>query len=631
MRKAGTPLLRAVPLSLPGARVAADLTPKARSIELLWSLGLSVPPAVALVVDEAIDRTELGRHISELGLLDIVREWGPSLAIRSSAAGEDTLGQTNAGKFESVLDVPVEVEPIVEAIFRVLDSYGGRGSNDCVIVQKYVVPHFGGVLFTQGDDDRLEATIEWTTDQVGVTAGTHGVEHSRIDLQRTHQFPGLPIGASKDLVSAALSLAGQFSNGVDLEWIVDAEARTWLVQARAVTARIETHELRTDFATDIDELNPTELPATSQLAKIVASFNVKRRWARLSARANGIDYARTYVAFAQDEMGLARHWANVRNCIRTPLVTLKQAAVDHPLEHKVVRADDVESVLATMAHSKECEMYVAEYFEPATCGLAGRLEGGGYLVEFVQGDIQALYSGDNFFSSYHVGQDGSVIYSDLVVQSRAYRLDYETGNARLVDISPGRVALAASVVAAIIRMTDVACERFGEARVEWICVGDQVVMFDLSVEGSALPRRASAEVRVVSSGHVEGEALVITEADIAQLNSVIKLHRSVVASSEESAAISEPDVVAVRDQILARVEGAPIVVAQFPDLSLSVFLDSAIGFIFAAGAMLSHLGIIVREEHKPALITPAARDLHTGDRVWIEGDGIRSLSSGSSL
>lgn len=353
------------------------------------------------------------------------------------------------------------------------------------------------------------------------------------------------------------------------------------------------------------------------------SFNVKRRWARINAKANGVECARTFVAVAPDTSSLRQHWKHVKELIRTPLVTLKTAADDGVLEHIVLETEAVAPTLSGIQASNSCEFYVAEYFEPRVCGLVGRLQGGGHLIECVPGDIQALYSGDTVFSTYYLDAVGRVTGLELRGESRIYQLDRNTGKAQLRETPPTVPTLRADEIASIVRMCEIAGRQFGEARVEWLCSMGLTVMYDLSIEEGTLVADTGEGARLLSRGTAAGNAIWVSEQDIEELRAAIKVNRSVVASDEETASLNAPKVASIREKILARGTGPVVIVSRFPDLALSVFIEDASGFVFTAGAVLSHLGIIIREARIPALISESASEIRDGDDILIADGNLR--------
>lgn len=64
----------------------------------------------------------------------VLRFAGDSLlAIRSSSSMEDTVNCSNAGKFESVLNVPSEYKAVEDAVETVYTSYGTRHDEEILI------------------------------------------------------------------------------------------------------------------------------------------------------------------------------------------------------------------------------------------------------------------------------------------------------------------------------------------------------------------------------------------------------------------------------------------------------------------------------------------------------------------
>ena len=72
-----------------------------------------------------------------------------NLRVRSSSKNEDGLETSNAGKYESILNLNFDDYIKFDAIRKVFDSYESNNSKSRVIVQEMIVePQFSGVLFT---------------------------------------------------------------------------------------------------------------------------------------------------------------------------------------------------------------------------------------------------------------------------------------------------------------------------------------------------------------------------------------------------------------------------------------------------------------------------------------------------
>ena len=104
-----------------------------------------------------------------------------SIAVRSSSKSEDELNSSNAGKFLSLLNVPLINKKIISAINLVIKSYKKNKKNeDQVFIQEMVSNvSVSGVLFTKDVDSGLNYyainydDITGSTDTVTSGRGEH--------------------------------------------------------------------------------------------------------------------------------------------------------------------------------------------------------------------------------------------------------------------------------------------------------------------------------------------------------------------------------------------------------------------------------------------------------------------------
>ncbi|MEV0646757.1 PEP/pyruvate-binding domain-containing protein [Phytomonospora sp. NPDC050363] len=209
----------------------------------------------------------------------LARMGDPPVAVRSSAANEDTPGASAAGQYESFLAVQ-GAKAVTDAIrdcwdsasaARVADYWrhaGGTTSSVppmAVLVQRHIDAEVSGVMFTPsrpGDSTRIEAswglgltvvggTVTPDAFEVGAdgTVGrTIGDKTTRLDRHEgnagvvargvpEHQraLPALSDAAAAHLAALGGRVAGLFGGSQDIEWAV-AGGTTWLLQARPVTA-----------------------------------------------------------------------------------------------------------------------------------------------------------------------------------------------------------------------------------------------------------------------------------------------------------------------------------------------------------------------------------------------------------
>jgi pyruvate,water dikinase len=221
---------------------------------------IEVSPVHAGVIDA------LGRALDGLG--------DPPVAVRSSAADEDTGQASAAGQYESFLAVHGvgEVADAVRACWaslfspRAIDYRQDRPSGDlvmAVIVQRHLDAEVSGVMFTPADpDDATEIEASWglgpsivggtvTPDAYRVAAdGTVtravAVKRTRLDRRGTRLVirdvpthardqPTIDDASATQLAKLGKEIAAVLGGPQDIEWAI-VDGRTWVLQARPVTA-----------------------------------------------------------------------------------------------------------------------------------------------------------------------------------------------------------------------------------------------------------------------------------------------------------------------------------------------------------------------------------------------------------
>ncbi|QYC41675.1 Phosphoenolpyruvate synthase [Nonomuraea coxensis DSM 45129] len=211
----------------------------------------------------------LGRALGELG--------DPPVAVRSSAAHEDTGRTSAAGQHDSFLAVrgAGAVTDAVRACWASLftsravdyrDASGGPSSGDlvmAVLVQRHLDAEVSGIMFTPADPHgaiRIEAS--WglgpsvvggtvTPDAYRVTGDgavtrTVACKRTRLDRQggrlvmsdvpvRARDRPAIDDATAGLLAELGREIAAVRGGPQDVEWTI-ADGRPWILQARPVTA-----------------------------------------------------------------------------------------------------------------------------------------------------------------------------------------------------------------------------------------------------------------------------------------------------------------------------------------------------------------------------------------------------------
>jgi pyruvate,water dikinase len=185
-----------------------------------------------------------------------------AVAVRSSAVAEDGVTASHAGIFETVLNVRGTADLIdavrrcwISATSAVVDQYIGarglaaRGCGIAVVVQRQIASASAGVVFTAdpvtGGSDRLVLEAASGLGQA-VVAGLESPDRVVVDklsmaIMATEQSQELaaPVLSAKqirEVAECALRIEQWYGVPQDIEWAFDQQGRTWILQARPITA-----------------------------------------------------------------------------------------------------------------------------------------------------------------------------------------------------------------------------------------------------------------------------------------------------------------------------------------------------------------------------------------------------------
>lgn len=258
---------------------------KAGALGALLRAGLPVPDGVVVTFDAfraaaGDPEIPLPRALRDTLSSNLAGFGDAPLAVRSSAAGEDTAAASGAGQYESVLGVRgvAQVADAVRACWasmssaravayrRALDPSGPPGTPMAVLVQRLVDAEVSGVMFVpDAPTTVIEASWGLGPSVVGgtvapdvyrVTGATVrraiATKPTRVDRHGSRLVTSPVPGADRDratLDDAAVAglarlgqdvaavLGAEFGAGQDVEWAI-AGGRVWIVQARPITAAV---------------------------------------------------------------------------------------------------------------------------------------------------------------------------------------------------------------------------------------------------------------------------------------------------------------------------------------------------------------------------------------------------------
>lgn len=179
---------------------------------------------------------------------------GDAVIVRSSALDEDGWDESNAGRFESVLDVPSgNHEALADAIEQVVDSYHTDNPDNQVLVQPMIADvDQSGVVMTRTLEtgspyyvvnyDATTTSTESVTDGTGEHLQTAIVRKDLAtgesdELRGASRGPQYPDDLSLDALLGAVNeleeLVGHDS--LDVEFAIDTDENVYVLQTRPMT------------------------------------------------------------------------------------------------------------------------------------------------------------------------------------------------------------------------------------------------------------------------------------------------------------------------------------------------------------------------------------------------------------
>jgi glutamine kinase len=160
------------------------------------------------------------------------------LAIRSSAVGEDSWESSNAGAFDSLINVEPEPQTVNNAITKVFNSYGNTDPDQAVLVQPMVQDiSVSGVLTTRVLDNGSPYFVVNYDDTTGRSdTVTSGIESKAIVVRRGKEHT-LRSNRFTKLISVAQELEEITAcDALDIEFCITANDEVYVLQVRPIVA-----------------------------------------------------------------------------------------------------------------------------------------------------------------------------------------------------------------------------------------------------------------------------------------------------------------------------------------------------------------------------------------------------------
>ncbi len=538
------------------------------------------------------------------------------LAVRSSAVEEDGANASNAGIYTSILDVAagVEVERAIVACWR--SFYGPAAlaarvrARDfdarprmAVVVQEMVEPEIAGVAFT--DHDRLIAEyVHGRADTL--VAGSAQPERITISCCDSPALgPGAPF--LEALRAAVLRLKLAASTDVDVEWAW-AAGSLWILQCRPVSAPLVRGPSQTSYFAAARLYHDEVLPdgfSLGAVAEVYADYVAKRAIAYRLACHHDI---RTGAAFV---VSLNRAALAEKALAQRLDVLLEQCAADQ------VVLDVAPTIRQIVTDRRELPGRLRMLL-----GTADGLDRQGCIIrEYLRGSHGALSMPDSRDGYLvEISSEGLLALNRGTAACTRLRISGDCISVKVDGEAPEEVR---SALPAMVDFTNVLNAVLGDVQLEWVIVDGHAVFVDYSATAHEVPHNRADDRTVVICGGV-ARGPVVEIGDDALLERLSTGPAVSVGRSQD--VLADRDLGSIYDAIAASSE-KPIVVARAPYAALSILIDRVAGFVFEQGAVLSHLGIILRESRLPAIIHP---DPPRSGTVLIADGSMHVMTDGSS-
>lgn len=161
---------------------------------------------------------------------------GNKLIVRSSSKNEDTYASSNAGKYESILNVEPNYGAVKGAINSVLDSYDAKEDEEVLIQPMLQNVVISGVVFTADREslaDYYVVNYYEGTDTSAVTSGNRGKLKTFIHYKKSP----VPIQKRKmhELIDICQRIAAFLDNeALDIEFAIDSDDIIYVLQVRPI-------------------------------------------------------------------------------------------------------------------------------------------------------------------------------------------------------------------------------------------------------------------------------------------------------------------------------------------------------------------------------------------------------------
>ncbi len=557
------------------------------------------------------------------------------LIVRSSFENEDTINNSNAGQYESYGFVKVTILDIWKNIKKVWKSYFINLSYHTnklhfvdlsILIQPIIEGDYLGVAFSRNPITfRREPIIEGSrvTENSVVNGGSnhftlYKTEDVRNKISENTDFKNEYKIKLLEILSCLDNMDLFNASGVDIEWIVK-NGIVYLLQARNITAGkpIKEDELFTFIDMDSNQVHLYNWPPFYQ--NLINTHYKKRYWMKKLVNNNpNITYTLGFLILKQDffENG---DFDNLKIYMKK-FIKSKYVYIMYQLENEkqdlVFTIDEFLSYIQNHRHqSQDLIFWVTEFHMPKISGLSNKSEDGKFMIEYIKGDLAGLKFSSINFSFIIIDKNKETIEENIKYCDEYFGF-INNKSMKLKNKDRFPLYLPNIIKEEIINCTNIISRKYPNATLEWICDENGLFkIYDMSTSKEYLQKQEIFDLNIISSGDFKGTLVYINADTLDSL--LMSSFTDVSIKSYREEEIEHKNNKKVNDLInrLSSFENKPIIYSEYPAPMFSYLTDYCSGFIFKRGAILGHLGIILRERHIPAITTD--KELQEGDMYRI--------------
>lgn len=230
--------------------MSLQLSSKAKTLELLKEV-ITKAKVLPLIRFYAKDYT----HKKQSILSTCLTTFSTSVIVRSSSENEDNELTSNAGGFDSVLNVSLEQEKLDKAILQVIGSYTHLSSKDEVFIQPMLKNvSMSGVIFT-ADLDTLAPYYIINFDLSGSTSSVTGGTGGNLETFISHKcVTEIEDKKLNQVIQASKECESIFqNNALDLEFAFENN-ELYILQVRAIVQKNKVNLSKIDLEDSLEKI-----------------------------------------------------------------------------------------------------------------------------------------------------------------------------------------------------------------------------------------------------------------------------------------------------------------------------------------------------------------------------------------